>query len=178
MKTLILYASRFGTAKECAERIAQKLGNKADVKSAAQAVSLSLEHYDRVIIGGSVYAGTMDRGYKQYLDQKTGELLQKKIGLFLCGTAVSEKMVQESIAANFPPKLLKASLVTSHFGGRIAFTKMKGISKFFLGIALKKQLGKKVSTKVDYDGLDLAKVDKFARDFDRATKKGGKHEEA
>jgi len=176
MKTIIIYASRYGTAKECAERLAKELKGSVECVSAVNASSVELNRYDRIILGGGIYAGSLNAVFKQYIDQKTGEMLQKRIGLFLCGIPASPAEEERSFAANFPQRLLQSAVVKSHFGGRVLFTKMKGLSKLLIGFVLKKQTGEKVSTRTDYDALRLDAISAFAQTFDKATIKGTKEE--
>ena len=55
--TLIVFSSRHGAAKYAAERIASKLKYDFMIADLDKKTAIDLDHFDSVIIGGSVYAG-------------------------------------------------------------------------------------------------------------------------
>ena len=114
MKTLILYATKYGATGEIAERIADNMGGAAlhDLK---QSNIPDLEEFDCVIIGSSLYAGSMRKETKAFLAKNADKLLTKKIGLFLSGIAQSDE--NKYFEGNFPKNILQAAKATSFLGG-------------------------------------------------------------
>ena len=114
MKTLILYATKHGATQEAAQRIAKKIEGVA-LHNLKQSNIPSLKDFDCVIIGSSIYAGSIRKEAKTFMAQNTDSLLEKKFGLFLCGMNVNEQ--KQLFDSNFSPEILKAAIITSFLGG-------------------------------------------------------------
>jgi len=114
MKTLILYATKHGAAREIARRIEKKMDGAAahDLK---QGGVPSLGQFDCVIIGSSLYAGSIRKEAKAFLSQNTDALLGKKVGLFLCGMDTNQ--AKTCFDNNFPPDILRSAKAASFLGG-------------------------------------------------------------
>lgn len=54
MKTLILYATKYGATEACARLLAQNLEGEVQIINIKQA-DIDLRKYDRVILGSSIY---------------------------------------------------------------------------------------------------------------------------
>lgn len=122
MKTLILYSSTYGYARECAEQLARELGKETEIMDIAKDAPASLEAYDSVILGGSVYMGQLHKKLKDYMQSHKSELLRKKLGLFVCSGLPDS--VEEVFAANFPKELMDAAYSRGYFGGVLNKSKM------------------------------------------------------
>jgi menaquinone-dependent protoporphyrinogen oxidase len=88
-KVLIAYASKYGATKDIAERIARVLehdGIAVEVKE-ADTVS-SLESYDAVIMGSSVYFSNWLPEANELLESFQDELAAKPVWLFSSGLTV------------------------------------------------------------------------------------------
>jgi len=114
MKTLILYATKYGATQEIAERIAAQIGN-ATLQDLKQPNLPTLADFDCILIGSSLYAGSIRKEAKTFLAQHTAELQGKKIGLFLSG--MSSEVNEKSFEDNFPKPLLEQSIVWAFLGG-------------------------------------------------------------
>ena len=114
MKTLILYATKHGAARQIAQRIADMMQN-AEICDLKQDVIPSLEPYDCVIIGSSIYAGMIRKEAKAFLSLNADKLLGKRLGLFVSGMDGSgEKQYFET---NFPQEILQAATAKGFLGG-------------------------------------------------------------
>lgn len=63
MRTLIIYSSKYGAAKEVAEQIKGGLEETCDVMSISKEQEIDLERYDRVLLGTSreIFKGELFR---------------------------------------------------------------------------------------------------------------------
>jgi len=59
MKTVIIYATKHGSAKKVADAIAKKLSDEVAVINAKDAKTADIESADNVILGGSFYIGQL-----------------------------------------------------------------------------------------------------------------------
>ena len=82
MKTAIVYATKYGCTKECAEILKTYLHGEVNILS-AKADKINLSQYDAVFIGGSVYMGKIQKEITQFCKRNLKQLLHTKIGLFV-----------------------------------------------------------------------------------------------
>jgi menaquinone-dependent protoporphyrinogen oxidase len=134
MKTIVIYATKYGAAGEIAQRIANKIDGAAvcDLKRGSLP---SLAEFDCVIIGSSVYAGMIRKEAKAFLIQNTNILREKKLGLFVSGMGESgEKSYFEK---NFPPDILQSAKAASFLGGIFNPDKANFIERFIMKMITK-----------------------------------------
>ena len=83
MKTLILFASRYGATEEIAYMLKSAVGGDVTVRNIRER-GITLEEYDTVIIGSCVYMFKLDKHIRRFLRRNEKALLGKKLGLYLC----------------------------------------------------------------------------------------------
>ena len=151
MKTIILYATKHGAAAEAARRIAAKINGAViyDLKEGAP----SLEGFDCVILGSGVYAGMIRGEAKAFLSQNADALLEKKLGLFLCGLDQGEG--KTFFDANFSPMLLQKAKAASLLGGIFDPQKAGFFERLIIKIVTKKT--------VYTNTIDDNKIEQFAK---------------
>lgn len=135
MKTLILYTSLYGATRECAEELAKLLG-EADLLAVGKKVRPDFSAYDSVIVGGPVYMNSLPKPMKQFLDEWEPELLEKRLGLFLC--CANPKRFERYLPYCFSFEMLDKAEVKECFGGRIDEKKLKFLHKLVIK-AVRKQ---------------------------------------
>ncbi|MBR5091620.1 MAG: flavodoxin domain-containing protein [Ruminiclostridium sp.] len=87
MSGIVLYQSKYGTAKKYAGWIAEATGfelseiKKADIKK--------VETYDTVVLGGGIYASGV--AGLSFLKKNIGKLSGKKLAVFCCGASPYEE---------------------------------------------------------------------------------------
>jgi len=150
MKTLILYASKYGAAGEIANRIAEKMP-EATICNLKKSEIPQLSNFDCIIIGSSLYAGMIRKEAKEYITQNTTELCKKKLGLFLSGF----KPDNEYFTNNFSADLLKKATATAFLGGIFDPEKVGFIGRFIV---------KKVAKQSEYlNNISDDKINEFIR---------------
>jgi len=134
MKTIIIYATKYGCAAEIAKRIADKIDG-AVVCGLKQNVP-SLADFDCIILGSSVYAGNIRKEAKAFLAHNTDVLLEKKIGLFLCG--IGRENAGSYFKANFSEEILQKAKSKCFCGGIFDPKKANGFERFIIKLITKK----------------------------------------
>src|SRR5690554_2051567 len=104
MKTLIVYATKYGCTKKCAEILGEKLEGEVDLCNIKNVESIDLTQYDKVVIGGSIYAGQLQKGLRDFCSEKIDILTSKKLGLFICGMLIQK--AEEELNNSYDKKLL------------------------------------------------------------------------
>lgn len=154
MKILIAYGTKHEFAKKCSERLLEKLHGNIKLCNLKKQNQLDLQEYDKIIIGGSIYAGQIQKEVKEFCLKNLEELKKKKLGLFICGMTEGNKAM-EQLDKVFPEELIKNAIVKENFGGEFVFSKMNFMEKFII-----KKIAK---TSEDITNLKEENIDKFAQ---------------
>ncbi|MCL2610553.1 MAG: flavodoxin domain-containing protein [Defluviitaleaceae bacterium] len=147
IKTLIIYATKYGCTADCASYLKTKLQGDVtlvDLNKATEQVEL--DKFDTIIIGGSIYVGKASRKLREFCENNIESLTKKKIGIFLC-CALTEQ-ANEFLSTNFPAKLLSSAKTTKIFGSEARLDKMKFIDKTVVKAVTKGDFSK---FKISYD---------------------------
>ena len=134
MKTLILYATKYGAAREIAEKIAKNIDG-AEIYDLKQNNIPSFDNFDCVIIGSSLYAGSIRKEAKIFLSQNAGAFQGKNIGLFLSGMAESGE--EKFFESNFPAEIVRSAKAADILGGVFDPEKAGFMERFIMKIITK-----------------------------------------
>jgi len=150
MKTLVLYATKYGATAEIAQKIADKIDGAIthDLKNTAVP---DIAEFECIIVGTSIYAGSIRKEAKEYIEKNDETLRSKTLGLFICG--MEANMDKERFETCFPNELAKTAKAICTPGG-IFDPKKAGIFAKLVMKVVTKQSGY-VST------VDDAKIDQF-----------------
>ncbi|MDO5845506.1 MAG: flavodoxin domain-containing protein [Methanocorpusculum sp.] len=121
MKAVVVYRSKYGSAKRYAEWIAEDLG--ADIFDAEVFHPEDFAKYDVVVYGGSVYAGAV-LGIA-LVSENMAVLRNKRTAVFTVGlTSPDAAEVLENLRAkNFSDEMLK-KVRAFHFPGAVEYAKL------------------------------------------------------
>ncbi len=131
MRTLVVYSTKYGTTRSCAEEIARQLPGETRVADMNRERLKSLEGYDAVVIGGAIYAGKVMSGVPRFCERHREELLERGVGLFVCCLYEGET-AQSELDGAFPPWLNAHALVRRPVGGAVKFEKLKAIDRYLV----------------------------------------------
>lgn len=130
MKTLIVYASKHGTTEKVALQIQQSLNNDVQLLNLKQSQHVDLALFDRVVIGGSIHAGTIQSVVKKFCTKNLVELLQKRVALFMCG--MNKPELQAEFDRAFPELLRSHAMSCKMVGGEFIIEKMNFIDRLLV----------------------------------------------
>ncbi len=136
MKTLIAFSSKHGCTEKCADFLAKELKDKPDIINLKKCKDIDLSLYHKVIIGGSIYIGKIQKEVSEFCSKNLDVLKEKEIGLFICGMQEGDSINTE-INENFPKELIEIANVIKHFGGEFDFTKMSFFEKLIVKLITK-----------------------------------------
>lgn len=131
MSTLILYSSKYGCTEKCVEFMSKELKDKSNIINLKSSKDIDISKYDKVIIGGSIYIGKIQKEVTEFCSKNLEELKEKKIGLFICGMQEGDAINNE-LVENFPQELINIAVTKAHFGGEFNFDKMNFFEKFIV----------------------------------------------
>ncbi|MCL2413858.1 MAG: flavodoxin domain-containing protein [Bacteroidales bacterium] len=134
MKTAIVYASKYGTAEKVAGMIAEKLKdtNEIELFSLKKSPNPDISQFEMVILGTSIYAGSASKKMKNFCRTNEQILLQKKLGLFVCGMEPTKEKQEKELQDAYPEVLHKNAIATGFLGGAFLFEKMNFFERFII----------------------------------------------
>jgi len=135
MKTLIVYGSVYGYSEECAKKLKNLLGDDAVLVNAISDPIPSLDQFDGVVIGGSIYMGQIQKQIKSFIKDHLDELLQKKVGLYMCAALADNFSVE--LENSFPDQLIQSAVDVESFGGRLVLDKMSFVHRTMTKMMMK-----------------------------------------
>jgi menaquinone-dependent protoporphyrinogen oxidase len=127
MSTLIIYASKHGSAEKCASELSKKLSGKVDLCNLKNGKMPELSQYTKVIIGGSIYVGKVQKEVSEFCLKNLDLLKQKKVGLYLC--CMNKSAFETQLTSSFPQELISSAVTRENFGGEFKFKEMNFIEK-------------------------------------------------
>lgn len=126
MKTVICYASKTGTAKECAEKLKALL--KDAVLCDIEKDKATLSEYDCIVVGGSIRMGKLHKATMEFIAKNKEIMKQKKYAFFICNGFPEQ--AESFLIQNIGQELLEDALCAASFGGKLELDKLKGMDKF------------------------------------------------
>ena len=105
MKTLIIYASKKGATKKCAEQIGQSIKGEVKLIECKNALNEPIGRYDNIVIGSAVYAGTLDKELKKFCSMNQECLSSKRTFLFL--GCMNDKLLDDYVKNNISEKVAR-----------------------------------------------------------------------
>ena len=121
MKTIILYATKSGAARECADILAARIKDSSVCDLSKE--TPDIDAADMLIIGSGVRMGRVYKPVRKYIEKNLDKLLTKKTALYLCNG--EPETYNKAVEKNIPAQLISQSLCVMSFGGKPPFTTPK-----------------------------------------------------
>lgn len=164
MRTLILYATKYGFSEKCAKLLSEKITGDLDLINISKNNNPDLSVYEKVIIGGPIYMGIMNSSITEYCNKNIEHLENKKIALFVC-SMFGDSRAEENMQKAFPDGLKKVALSMQLLGGELSINKMKFMDKFIAKMVSKVPLK---PGEIVNNGIILENIDKLADSINKA----------
>ncbi|MEO8513088.1 MAG: flavodoxin domain-containing protein [Ignavibacteria bacterium] len=160
MKTAIIYKSRHGTTEKVAFMLAKRLtesGSEVRVIDLTKTKQPQVSGYERMIIGGSIHVGRIQKEIKSYCEKNFDILKSKVLGLYICCMVTDEKKREEEFQSAYPEELMRHAAAKGIMGGEFLLEKMNFIEKLVVR--------KIAHTKETVHDIDTDAVEKFLKDI-------------
>ncbi|MEK4058637.1 MULTISPECIES: flavodoxin domain-containing protein [Paenibacillus] len=158
-RTLIMYASKYGCTEKAAMLLKSRLG-EAEVMNLKYAEVPALASYDTVILGSSIYFGKIRKEMALFTSKYQQELLNKRLGLFVCAGMTGEK-AEEELKQAYSEVLYNKALAKEILGDEIDPEKISTLDRWILRMV--KGKGHEAGA-----GLSVDKLDKFVLTMSRS----------
>ena len=130
MKILIIYSTKGGVSKVCANMLCDKLMGSFDVSVYdINDNPPTPNEFDVVVIGGSIRFGKLNKKLKMYMKTHAQKLSEINTALFIC-CGFTESF--EDYASMQIPKQIIPSLGIHFFGGELKPQKLKGVDRWIV----------------------------------------------
>ncbi len=153
MKTLIIYTSSHGCTEKAVKELSQKLSGEITCKDLKLHNSPPLYDFERIIIGGSIHTGQIQKRIRDFCSTNLKQLKSKEIGLFICCMYEAE-IARKEIKNAFSEELHQMAKTEAIFGGEYNFDKMNFVEKLLV-----KKIAK---VRESVSNLDHDSIDRFA----------------
>ncbi len=158
MNTLVVYAGNQGCTESVAEKMKEDLGENVILINLKKIANPILEEFERVIIGGTVLNGQIQKQVRLFCQKNHDDLLTKELGLFIC--SVEEGVsIKEQIINVYADELYHAAKSVAVFKSGLDFSRMNFLEKM---IARNVKGLSRNTSKIDNEA-----VRKFSRRMDR-----------
>jgi menaquinone-dependent protoporphyrinogen oxidase len=131
MPTLIVFRTTHGFTEKAVQMLMTGMKDDTTVVNLLGDHNPDLSGFDKIIIGGSIHMGGIQKEIRNFCIVNLQELLQKKVGLFLCCMFEGD-IERRQFEDAFPAELRAHAVATGFFGGEISFEKMNVMEKLIV----------------------------------------------
>ncbi|WP_410769947.1 flavodoxin domain-containing protein [Fontibacillus sp. BL9] len=117
MSVLIAYAGKYGCTAKCASILESQLTGPVSIVNLHHDPLPDLAAFEKIIIGGSIYYGQLQKPCVRLFREHLKTLLQKKVGVFIC--CGSPDQSDQFVTHALPSELRDSALKISCFGGEL-----------------------------------------------------------
>lgn len=128
MKTLIIYATKHGCTAKVAGMLQSKLAGEVQTVNVKKDAIPSLNEFDKVILGGSIYVGKLQPELHKFITEHVSILLKKQFGLYLCA-GENDPAARQTLLETVFPELSGHAIVKEVMGGEFNITDMNFLEK-------------------------------------------------
>ncbi|MDR1725055.1 MAG: flavodoxin domain-containing protein [Bacteroidales bacterium] len=133
MNTAIIFTTKHGTTAKVAALIAEKLKD-TDTKlfNLKEVKKIDIGNFECIILGTSMYAGNASKKLQTFIHKNQDALLNKKLGLFVCGMEQNLNNQQNELKKSFPQWLHQKAVAEQFCGGEFLFERMNFIERMII----------------------------------------------
>lgn len=130
MKIAIVYSTKGGTTKECAELLAKELKNSDVELFDLRLGEPTLSDFDVCVVGFHIRMGKADKRARAYIKAHMSELEKMNTAYFICCGFVD--CFDEYAEKSIPKALREGAIAVSCLGGSLDPERFKGLDRFIV----------------------------------------------
>lgn len=159
MNYLVIYASKYGITEKAVGILKEEILESGDHKVTTVNIKKNgvpkLESFDFVVLGSSIYIGSINKRLKNYIEENKEALLGKRTGVFICGSAPTLEALEKEMNLNIEKNVLENAEARSFFGF--------GYNIEGMGFLDKMMIKKVAKITVNEEHLDKEAIAEFAK---------------
>lgn len=169
METVIIYATKYGCTEKYAKSLSEQIKGKVELLNIKNNKEIDLTKYEKIIIGGSIYMGRIQKEVKELCVKNIDELKDKKLGFFIC-CMQKEEIAVKQLNESFPEELLINAIDKKIFTGELKISKMGFFDRLITKMVAKSDNDDfpKVDKDKDVSFINEEKVSVFAKAMNNA----------
>ncbi len=152
MKTILIYTTKYGSVEKVATMMKSTLDGDVTLVNLMKQNAPNLDAYDTVILGGSIYMGSIQKKMLEYGATHLPTLLKKRIGLFICAASPENDTKFKQLESAFPAELYAHATVKDVLGSEVISARMGFVDRLITKVVM----GGK-----NYSDLPPEKIQKF-----------------
>lgn len=149
MNILIIYESKHGATKKCAEYLDHN-NESTQLIHINDCSHIDLSQYDKILIGSPIYVGRINKKITQWIQSNLKPLLQKNTKIFLSG--MNKDGLDDVLQSNFTDEMIN-NFKIEHVGGAYNFDDMNFFERFIV-----KKIAKITESKEDINYERLSQL--------------------
>lgn len=160
MKTAIIFKTRHGTTEKVAHLLAKRLtetGEDVRVIDLAKTRQPHLTSFEKIIVGGSIHVGKIQREIRKFCDNHIEALTSKKLGIYICCMEADDAKRLKEFEDAFPAELKRHASAKGIMGGEFLLEKMNFIERLVVR--------KVANTRESVHDIDMEAVEKFLNEI-------------
>lgn len=157
MSILIVYGTKYSFTEKSAKVLGNKLDEEVVLINLQKDNINDLSKYEKIIIGGPIYAGHLSKKVRQFCLDNLQILLSKKIGLYVSCSMTGDDAIKQ-MKNVFPEQLYNRAVAKDYLGGEINLDK----AKFFDRLIIKMVSKADDNSSKRNNGICMDNVEKFA----------------
>ena len=131
MRTLIAYATRYGTTEKYARLLAGRLPGEVTLADLRRTGRLSPAGFDMVLLGSPIYAGSVPSGVRRFCERHRSQLTRTRVGLFICCLYEGQK-AQDQLDSAFPDWLALHAFGRWALGGEVRLAGLRLLDRLLV----------------------------------------------
>lgn len=148
MDTLIVFKSKYGSAKRCAEYLNENIRGSVAINLAEN--EPNIDCFDNVIAGGSVYNGKLSPSLCKFFSANQKKLKEKNLYLWI--NCVTRQSYDEVVLKSIPVKLQSSAKKIVFASGELP--ESIGLYDRFRFISVQSRIAGLPAFKIDFGALD------------------------
>jgi menaquinone-dependent protoporphyrinogen oxidase len=138
MRIAILYTTKGGTTRECAEQLGREL-ERHEVTVADMEAGVDISSFDALVIGFPVMMGKAAKAARRFMKKNEQELVKATVGYFMCCGFVD--CFDDYRERLIPSSLRERAFEISCFGGSLEPARFRGMDKIIVKAVRSEILG-------------------------------------
>ena len=136
-KTSIIYSSSHGNTEKILKEILSLAGSSAEMVKVSRASASDILEADKVVLGGSIHAGKIQKELADFTAKHKTLLLQKRLAVFI--GCLDKEESSKQLEKAFPEDIKNHAEVKACIGGNLELKRLPLVLRMIMKLLVKKE---------------------------------------